>query len=61
MGGGVPERWPLGPWVFLLCPPALLATLFHKFHIGCTAFSIWSVVLARGDNVQTPGHSKGEP
>jgi hypothetical protein len=31
--------------LFLLCPPALLATLFHRFHIGRTAFSIRSVVL----------------
>ena len=47
MDGGVLERWPLGPWVFLLCPSTLLATLFHKFYIGCKAFSLWSVALQR--------------
>jgi hypothetical protein len=51
MGSGVPEQWPLGPWVFLLCPPAPLATLFHKFYIGCKAFSIWSVALQRTASV----------
>ena len=51
MDGGAPEGWPLGPWVFLLCPPALLATLFHRFHPGCIAFPIWLVALQRAASI----------